>query len=140
MPAMPEGCEEGILKGMYKMRPSSLDAKGAPEAHLFGSGPILPHVLRAQTILAEKFGVAADVWSVTSYKQLRADGLACDRWNLLHPDQTPRTCYVEQVLSKEGKNDVYVAASDYMRCVQEMINLLGARRTVRPGNRRLRSQ
>ncbi|NBO93986.1 MAG: pyruvate dehydrogenase (acetyl-transferring), homodimeric type, partial [Planctomycetia bacterium] len=122
MPAMPEGCEEGILKGMYKMRPSSLDAKGAPKAHLFGSGPILPHVLRAQTILAEKFGVAADVWSVTSYKQLRADGLACDRWNLLHPDQTPRTCYVEQVLSKEGKNDVYVAASDYMRCVQEMIN------------------
>ncbi|MGL4552132.1 MAG: transketolase-like TK C-terminal-containing protein, partial [Gemmataceae bacterium] len=118
---MPEGCEDGILKGMYKLKPSPIDAKGAAKAHLFGSGPILPYVLRAQALLAEKFGVAADVWSVTSYKQLRADGLACDRWNLLHPDQKPRTCYVEEVLSKEGKGDVYVAASDYMRSVQEMI-------------------
>jgi pyruvate dehydrogenase E1 component len=119
--AMPEGCEEGILKGMYKLRPATLNAKGNPKAHLFGSGPILPYALRAQEILAEKFGVAADVWSVTSYKQLRADGLACDRWNLLHPDQKPRTCYVEQILGKEGKSDVYIAASDYMRSVQEMI-------------------
>jgi pyruvate dehydrogenase E1 component len=118
---MPEGCEEGILRGMYKLRPSAVDAKGAAKAHLFGSGPILPYVLRAQALLAEKFGVAADVWSVTSYKQLRADGLACDRWNLMHPDQKPRRCYVEEVLGKEGKNDVYVAASDYMRSMQEMI-------------------
>ena len=119
--AMPEGCEEGILKGMYKLRPATLDAPGKPKAHLLGSGPILLYALRAQELLAEKFGIAADVWSVTSYKQLRAEGLACDRWNLLHPDQPPRTCYVEQMLAKEGKHDVYIAASDYMRSVQEMI-------------------
>jgi pyruvate dehydrogenase E1 component len=118
---MPEGCEEGILKGMYKLRPATIPTTTLPKAHLFGSGPILPYALRAQELLAEKFKIAADVWSVTSYKQLRADGLECDRWNLLHADQKPRTCYVEQILAKEGKNDIYVAASDYMRSVQEMI-------------------
>src|SRR5262249_39258726 len=74
MPPMPEGSAEGILKGLYKLRPSELKAKG-PKVHLFGSGPILLQALRAQELLAEHFGVAADVWSATSYRELRRDAL-----------------------------------------------------------------
>ncbi len=118
--AMPAGAEEGILRGLYKFKPSAVAAKGA-KAHLFGSGPILLHAVRAQAILAEQFGVAADVWSATSYKELRRDGLEAKRWNFLHPAEKPRLSYVEQVLSKEGANDAYVASSDNMRAVPEMI-------------------
>ena len=86
MPAMPEGNDvrEGILKGIYRFRASTKkDAK--LRAQLFGSGTIMYEVLKAQQILEEKYGVAADVWSVTSYKQLYRDGNDCDRWNMLHP-------------------------------------------------------
>ena len=117
MMAMPEGATEGILKGIYKLRPAPL-AKG-PKAHLFGSGPILPHALRAQELLAEQFGVSADVWSVTSYKELRREALEVERWNLLHPGEKPKQSYVEQVLAKE--QGVFVAATDYMRSLPEMI-------------------
>ncbi|HZT80152.1 MAG TPA: pyruvate dehydrogenase (acetyl-transferring), homodimeric type, partial [Gemmataceae bacterium] len=123
--AMPEGVEEGILRGLYKLQPSPTQPGGrrgsSPplKAHLLGSGPILLQALRAQEILAERFGVAADVWSATSYKELRRDALDAERWNLLHPDQPPRQSYVEQVLAKE--EGVFVAASDYLRAVPEMI-------------------
>ena len=86
MPAMPEGNDvrEGILKGIYRFRASTKkDAK--LRAQLFGSGTIMYEVLKAQQILEEKYGVAADVWSVTSYKQLYRDGNDCERWNMLHP-------------------------------------------------------
>jgi pyruvate dehydrogenase E1 component len=124
MLAMPEGAAEGILRGIYKLRPASGVAsvsreKGA-RAHLFGSGPILPHALRAQELLAEKFGVSADVWSVTSYKELRRDALEVERWNLLHPAEKPRQSYVEQMLAKE--QGVFVAATDFMRSLPEMID------------------
>jgi pyruvate dehydrogenase E1 component len=122
MPPMPEGAKEGILKGMYKLRPSAVAAKGGARAHLLGSGPILLHAMRAQEILAEQFGVAADVWSVTSYKELRREALDVERWNFLHPAEKPRRSYVQQVLSREGSKDVYVAASDFMRSLPEMIN------------------
>jgi pyruvate dehydrogenase E1 component len=97
MPPMPKGAEEGILKGMYRCQPSEL--KGAKlKAQLLGSGTILNEVLsRRSSILAEKYGVAADVWSVTSYKELRRDAMECDRWNLLHPGETPRVPYVTAV-------------------------------------------
>src|SRR5262249_51932727 len=109
-----EGVAEGILRGLYKLRPATIQpgAKGAPKtrAHLFGSGRVLRHVLRAQEMLAERFGVAADVWSATSYKELRRDALECERWNLLHPTAKPRKSYLERVLA--GEQGVFVAASD----------------------------
>jgi pyruvate dehydrogenase E1 component len=118
MPAMPKGAAEGILRGLYKLRPASVKAKGS-KAHLFGSGPILREALRAQDMLGEKYGVAADVWSATSYKELRQDALDVERWNLLHPTAAPRRSYIEQILA--GETGVFLAASDYMRSVPEMI-------------------
>jgi pyruvate dehydrogenase E1 component len=115
---MPEGATEGILKGLYKLQPSPIPVKGT-RVHLLGNGPILRESLRAQQILAEMFGVAADVWSATSYRELRREALDVERWNLLHPDEPPQAPYVQQVLGKEP--GVYVAASDYMRSVPEMI-------------------
>jgi pyruvate dehydrogenase E1 component len=118
MPAMPEGAAEGILKGLYKLRPATLPA-GAPKVHLFGSGPILMQALKAQELLARDFGVAADVWSATSYKELRREALEVERWNFLHPAEPPRRSYVEQVLA--GEQGPFIAASDFMRAVPEMI-------------------
>ncbi len=120
MPAMPEGKDvrEGILKGIYRFRTSTKkDAK--LRAQLFGSGTIMYEVLKAQQILEEKYGVAADVWSVTSYKQLYRDGNDCDRWNLLHPSATPRVPFVSQAL--KDAPGVLVAASDYMKVLPESI-------------------
>src|SRR5262249_7316507 len=123
MAAIPQGCEEGILKGMYKFKPAATTPKsGQGKAHLFGSGPILPYAVRAQAILAEQFGVAADVWSVTSYQRLRRDAMEAERWNFLHPAEKPRQCHIETVLAKEGKDDVYVASSDYMKIMPEGIS------------------
>src|SRR5262249_2580739 len=113
---MPEGSTEGILKGLYKLRPSTL-AKG-PKVHLFGSGPILMQVLKAQEMLAG-YGVAADVWSATSYKELRREALEVERWNVLHPTERPRQSYVETILAKE--EGIFLAASDCVRSVPEMI-------------------
>jgi pyruvate dehydrogenase E1 component len=118
MVPMPDGATEGILKGMYKLRPASVPSK-LPKLHLLGSGPILPYVLRAQEMLAEQFGVAADVWSVTSYKELRREALEVERWNMLHPAEKPQRSYVESVLAKE--EGIFLAASDFMRSVPEMI-------------------
>jgi pyruvate dehydrogenase E1 component len=116
---MPEGSREGILRGLYKLRPAAKKAKGT-KVHLFGSGPILRETLRAQEILTDKFGVAADVWSATSYKELRRDALEVERWNLLHPEAPPRQSYLEKVLQSES--GVFLAASDYIRSVPEMIS------------------
>ena len=118
MPPMPEGATEGILRGMYKFRPATMRPRGL-KVHLLGSGPILRETLRAQEILAETYGVATDVWSVTSYRELRREALDVERWNLLHPEERPRVSYVESILAKE--QGIFVAASDYMRSVPEMI-------------------
>ncbi len=120
MPAMPEGKDvrEGILKGIYRFRTSPRkDAK--LRAQLFGSGTIMYEVLKAQQVLEEKYGVAADVWSVTSYKQLYRDGNDCERWNMLHPGATPRVPFVRQAL--KDAPGVLVAASDYMKVLPESI-------------------
>jgi pyruvate dehydrogenase E1 component len=116
MPAMPEGSAEGILRGMYKLKP----AAGEAVAQLFGSGPILNEVLRAQEILATKYGVHADVWSVTSYIELRRDALAVERWNRLHPAETERVPYLLTALG-EAKGPV-IAASDYMKSVPDLLS------------------
>jgi len=121
MPAMPEGkdVKEGILKGIYKFRTSTKkDAK--LRAQLFGSGTIMYEVLKAQQILEEKYGVAADLWSVTSYKQLYRDGNDCDRWNMLHPGETPHVPFVTQAL--KDAPGVLVAASDYVKMLPESIS------------------
>ncbi len=113
MPAMPEGSAEGILRGLYKLKA----AEGKAVAQLFGSGPILNEVLRAQTILAEKYGVQADVWSVPSYTELRRDALAVERWNRLHPAESPRQSYLQMTLA--GAEGPIIAASDYMKSIPD---------------------
>src|SRR5579871_4488311 len=97
MPQMPEGVADGILKGIYRLKPA---AEGAAKVQLFGSGPILNEALRAQAILAEKYGVPADVWSVTSYNELRRDALAVERWNRLHPAEPPKQPYILSTLQE----------------------------------------
>ena len=114
MPAMPEGSAEGILRGLYKLKPA---AEGKAVAQLFGSGPILNEVLRAQTILAEKYGVQADVWSVPSYTELRRDALAVERWNRLHPAESVRQSYLQTTLA--GAEGPIIAASDYMKSIPD---------------------
>ncbi len=113
-PAMPAGAREGILKGLYKLQPASAP-KSKLKAQLLGSGAILPEVVRAQALLAEKYHVAADVWSVTSYTELYRDGNACDRWNMLHPTEAPRVPWVGAHLN--DTKGVIVAASDYVKAL-----------------------
>jgi len=116
---MPAGVEDGIVKGLYLYQAADAKAAKARKVQLLGSGVLLKDVLVAQQLLAEKFDVAADVWSAPSYVQLRRDAIECDRWNLLHPDQEERVPYVvSQLGAVEGP---IVAVSDYMRAVPEMI-------------------
>jgi pyruvate dehydrogenase E1 component len=117
-PPMPsEDLREGILKGIYKFRAA---ANGPAVVQLFGSGPILNEALRAQEILAERYQVAADVWSVTSYNELRREALRVERWNRLHPAETPQTPYILKAL--EGVDTPIVAASDYMKIVPDQLS------------------
>ena len=119
MPEMPEGVQEGILKGLYRFRATSKpDAK--LRAQLLGSGAILPEVIKAQEILESKYNVGADVWSVTSYGELYRDGHACERWNMLHPAKLARVPYVTQCLAKAP--GVLVAASDYVKALPDSID------------------
>jgi pyruvate dehydrogenase E1 component len=118
-PPMPEGSRDGILKGMYVVKPTS-KPKAKLRAQLFGSGTILTEALKAQQILEEKYDVGADVWSVTSYGNLYRDGHACDRWNRLHPTEKPRLPYVTQA-TKDAPG-VFVAASDYLKVLPNAID------------------
>jgi pyruvate dehydrogenase E1 component len=116
MPAKPDGVEEGVIRGMYLYKPAE---RGARRVQLFGSGTILHQVLVAQQVLADRFDVAADVWSVPSYQQLRDEALAIERWNRLHPDQEQRVPYVvQQLASAQGP---IVAATDYLKLVPDMV-------------------
>ena len=115
-PAMPEGVEQGILRGMYRVREGQ--GEGA-RVQLLGSGTILREVLAAAEMLEDDHAVSADVWSVTSFNELARDGQDVDRWNLLHPDQERRLSYVERQLAKTS--GPVVAATDYMRAFSEQI-------------------
>ncbi|MGA2685604.1 MAG: pyruvate dehydrogenase (acetyl-transferring), homodimeric type [Verrucomicrobiota bacterium] len=117
MPPMPAGVEDSILKGLYKFKPGPGGKK--LKAHILGSGPIINSALKAQEILAEQYGVSADVWSATSYKLLRTDAIRCQRWNMLHPTQPPRKSYVEELLAKE--QGAFIAVSDNVRTVPDQI-------------------
>ena len=116
MPQMPDGCREGILRGIYRYR-TAPDGKAAVQ--LFGSGPILNEALRAQDILAKKYDVRADVWSVTSYNQLRREALATERWNRLHPSEPEKRPYILTAL--EGAEGPIIAATDYMKIVPDQL-------------------
>jgi len=118
MPPMPEGVEDGILKGLYRFKEGPTD-EGSLRAHILGSGPMMLSALRAQEILARDYQVSADVWSVTSYKSLRHEALACRRWNMLHPADPPRKSYLETTL--DGQTGAFVAVSDYMKTVPDQI-------------------
>jgi pyruvate dehydrogenase E1 component len=116
-PAMPPGAEEGILRGMYLLRSGS--ASGGPRVQLLGSGTILREVIAAAELLEADFGVAADVWSVTSFTELRRDGLEVERWNMLHPLSQARRAYVAESLSEDG--GPVVASTDYVRAFADQI-------------------
>ncbi|MEE8215434.1 MAG: pyruvate dehydrogenase (acetyl-transferring), homodimeric type [Acidiferrobacterales bacterium] len=118
-PAMPKGAEPGILKGMYLFRGSSGGKKKTPHVQLLGSGTILREVIAAAELLQKDFGVTADIWSATSFNELRREGLALERWNMLHPDAKPRVSYIEQCLA--GREGPVIAASDYMKSFADQI-------------------
>ena len=125
-PPMPDGVEEGIIKGLYLFRPAP--EKLRYHVQLFGSGSIMQCVLKAQDLLAEKFQISSDVWSATSYQQLRDEALSADRWNRLHPESKPQTPYVSQVL--EDVPGPIVAATDFVKTVPDFIRPWVNRRYV----------
>jgi pyruvate dehydrogenase E1 component len=117
-PAMPAGAEAGILKGMYLLKEDQAK-NDQPKVQLLGSGTILREVIAGAELLKKDFGIAADLWSVTSFNQLRRDGLDAQRWNLLHPEAEPRKTYIETCLEKhEGP---IVAATDYMKLFADQV-------------------
>jgi pyruvate dehydrogenase E1 component len=119
MPPLPEGAADGILNGMYQLRAAE-NKEAKLQAQLFGSGAILNEALKAQKLLEEKYDVAADVWSITSYKELYRDGHAVERWNRLHPAEPPRLPYVSACL--QDAPGVCVAASDYVKALPDSIS------------------
>jgi pyruvate dehydrogenase E1 component len=120
MPEMPKeaNVREGILRGLYRFKTSDASDKKL-RVQLLGSGTIMYEVLKAQTILKEKYGVAADVWSVTSYKELYRNANDCERWNMLHPGESPQIPYVTETL-KDAPGP-FIAASDYMKVLPESL-------------------
>ncbi len=127
-PAMPEGVEEGIRKGMYLFRDGGKAKKGAPRVQLLGSGTILREVIAAADLLREDWGVTADIWSCPSFTELKRDGIDCERWNLLHPEEEPRKPWVARCL--EGRQGPAVAATDYIRTFADQIRPYLDRRYV----------
>ena len=115
-PAMPEGSQEGILKGIYLYREGG---KGKVRAQLMGSGTILREVIAAADLLAQDYDIVADVWSVTSFNELRRDALAVERWNQLHPGAESRESYIESALA--GRDGPFVAATDYMKIIPDQV-------------------
>ncbi|HEY2441286.1 MAG TPA: pyruvate dehydrogenase (acetyl-transferring), homodimeric type [Solirubrobacteraceae bacterium] len=117
-PAMPEGAVDGILRGMYPLREASRRSR-KPVVQLLGSGTILREAMAAADLLEQDFGVLADVWSVTSFSELRRDGIEAERWNMLHPADKPRVPYIASALS--GRRGPVIASTDYLRAVPDQI-------------------
>ena len=118
-PELPKGAEEGIVRGMYPLPAPKSKLKKAPKVQLLGSGTILLEVIAAQALLEQDFGIVADVWSCTSFNELRRDGISTARWNMLHPDEDRKLSYVEECLGNtEGP---VIAATDYMRIFADQI-------------------
>ncbi len=117
-PGLPEGSEEGIIKGMYLFREAEGDGEG-PRVQLLGSGVILREVIAAAELLQVDFGVASDIWSVPSFTEVRREALETDRWNFLHPTEDRRQTYVEECL--EGREGPVIASTDYIRAFADQI-------------------
>ena len=117
-PAMPEGVEKAILKGMYLFSESEADAT-EPKVQLLGSGTILREVIAAAGLLERDFGVASDIWSVTSFNELRRDGIEVQRWNMLHPESEPRLSHVATCL--ENRPGPVIAATDYIKLFADQV-------------------
>jgi len=117
-PALPKGAEEGILRGMYLLSEGPKRSR-KPRVQLLGSGTILNEVIAAAELLARDFDVVADVWSVTSFTELRRDGIEVERWNMLHPTSTPRRSFVSQSL--DGRRGPVIASTDYLRAFPDQI-------------------
>jgi pyruvate dehydrogenase E1 component len=118
-PAMPQGAEQNILKGMYLLREGKAKSRSAPRVQLMGSGTILREVIAGAELLERDYGVAADIWSCTSFNELRRDGLEVERWNRLHPEAEPRLSHVEQCL--KGRQGPVIASTDYMKAYADQI-------------------
>jgi pyruvate dehydrogenase E1 component len=116
-PEKPKGCEDGIIKGMYLLRENN--NKGKTKIQLLGSGTILREVMSAAEILSKEYGIDSDIWSVTSFNELRKDGMKTERWNLLNPNEKGRKSYVEECLEK--RDGLIIAASDYTRSFSDQI-------------------
>jgi pyruvate dehydrogenase E1 component len=129
-PAMPDGAAEGILRGMYLFREAG-GVRGEAQVQLLGAGTILREVIAAAQLLESEYDVAANVWSVTSFTELRRDGMDVERWNMLHADSKPRSSYVEQCLSPTS--GPVIAASDYVRAVPDLVRTWVPRRYVALG-------
>jgi pyruvate dehydrogenase E1 component len=115
-PAMPAGVEDGIIRGMYLLQ---VGGQGKIRAQLMGSGTILREVLGAAELLMQDFGIPTDVWSVTSFNELRRDALEVERWNQLHPSLKTRKCYIEKCFAE--RPGPYIAATDYMKIVADQV-------------------
>jgi pyruvate dehydrogenase E1 component len=138
-PALPKGAEAGILKGLYLLKPSAVSAqkpaKGkktpAPRVQLMGSGTILREVIAAAELLEQDWGITADIWSATSFNELRREAQEIDRWNLMHPDKPQKQSYVELCLA--GSEGPVIASTDYMRAFPDQIRPYVRRRFVTLG-------
>ncbi|MEQ1883199.1 MAG: pyruvate dehydrogenase (acetyl-transferring), homodimeric type, partial [Burkholderiales bacterium] len=130
LPALPKGAEEGILKGMYRIREGKAK-KGSQTVQLLGAGTILREVLAAAELLEKDWAIAADAWSVTSFTELRRDGMGAERWNRLHPDASAKQSWVERCLA--GTQGPIIAATDYMRTVPDLIRTWVPRKYVTLG-------
>jgi pyruvate dehydrogenase E1 component len=119
-PEMPKGAEEGIIKGMYLLKAAPANTPKDKRVQLMGCGAILREVIAGAELLEKDFGIHADIWSVTSFTELRRDAHACERWNLLHPEDTPRQPFVTQQLASRGSAPV-IASTDYMKLFADQI-------------------
>ncbi len=117
-PAMPSGCEEGIIKGLYRLQ-GNIKKTSKKAVQLLGSGTILREVIAAAELLKQEFDIDSDVWSATSFNELRREGLATARWNMLHPEEQPRISYVEQCLG--GAQGPVIASTDYVKSYADQI-------------------
>jgi pyruvate dehydrogenase E1 component len=116
-PEKPTGCDEGILKGMYLFKEN--DNKGKTKVQLLGSGTILREIIAASKILSKDYGIDSDIWSVTSFNELRKEGMETERWNLLNPDKKKKKSYIEECLEK--RDGPIISATDYVRSFSDQI-------------------
>jgi pyruvate dehydrogenase E1 component len=119
-PAMPEGAEEGIIKGMYLIREAPKKTPKGKKVQLMGSGAILREIIAGADLLERDYGISADIWSVTSFTELAREAQACERWNMLHPMETPRVSWVEKCIAERGGGPV-IASTDYIRMFADQI-------------------